>query len=284
MECQKTPKTVLKSQWNNFLLKKSKIGSKPSIKDSLKNMPRTSNLWTEKGWLSCPSNKRRKDVPKWVMRSTISGIEKWQVYSFLISADFFLSPIFLFCMNLFCWSKFQFLCCEHTYCCCFSILLLHCFSLFFCFNKRFQNRLIHNLLFYRFSFSFSVYLAVTFVLMMFGCMLTLLFLPFFFCWIFFWNTPCCSFLLFSFWSVKNLHDDDNLKLDLISLNLLVFRFLLLFNLPNFKLPSLFQFFSSFYLSFKSWTLSKDRLFFFIFSHHDFELSLFFNMWCFKGML
>jgi hypothetical protein len=58
-----------------------------------------------------------------------------------------LSPIFLFCMNLFCWSNFQFLCCEHTYCCCFSILLLHCFSLFFCFNKRFQNGLIHNLLF-----------------------------------------------------------------------------------------------------------------------------------------
>ena len=78
--------------------------------------------------------------------------------------------------------------------------------------------------------------------MMFGCMLTLLFLPFFFCWIFFWNTPCCSFLLFSFWSVKNLHDDDNLKLDLISLNLLVFRFLLLlFNLSNFKLSSSWKF-------------------------------------------
>ena len=78
--------------------------------------------------------------------------------------------------------------------------------------------------------------------MMFGCILTLLFLPFVFCWIFFWNTPCCSFLL-SFWFVKNFHADDNLKLDLISLNLLIFRFLLLlFNLSNFKLSSLFQFF------------------------------------------
>ena len=107
MECQKTPKTVLKSQWNNFLLKKFKIGSKPFKEGSSRTTPQNFKILMDIWWWSCPSNKRRK-LPKtsqMELRSTMNGIQKiqkWQVYSFLISADFFFCLLF----SCFVWTFF----------------------------------------------------------------------------------------------------------------------------------------------------------------------------------
>ena len=83
----------------------------------------------------CPTRRRwdGEVVKRW-LHSNCRARRKWNfdlqwmasksdryILSSTLCGFLFLSPIFLFCMNLFCWSNFQFLCCEHTYCCCFSI-------------------------------------------------------------------------------------------------------------------------------------------------------------------
>ena len=92
MECQKTPK----SQWNNFLLKKFKIGSKPFKEGSSRTTRQNFKILMDIWWWSCPKKPSKRSSEIFLEKvSTMNGIQKWQVYSFLISADFFFVSYFL---------------------------------------------------------------------------------------------------------------------------------------------------------------------------------------------